>query len=157
MLKLLLASFPGILIVAFACSGNGGSSPAPTGTPEAVTAASGCSSAEATELKQQAEPLFNRFNDSNVTAGRTDRLVISPLIEQMQEVSRDFAALDVPPCAQPATDLMVGYMEKTVELYSAFRDGAPDATVAGLLKGVLDAETEPEAAWALIFDKAEEE
>ncbi len=146
----------GLAALTIACGGNGGSSSSLSGTPDAASAAAECSKSAAKELTEQVEPLIDRFDDANERAGSTSRISLSPVIGEMQEVRRDFKDLEVDSCAEQAKEVMVDYMDKTIDAYIAFLADESDSTVRQLIEDAGDVQVEAVVAWGVIFSKADE-
>jgi hypothetical protein len=70
-----------------------------------------------------ADPLIAEFFDTSETAVNTSRGSLSPLVLRLQEINRDFKALDKPDCIGNEFELIVSGMEYAVDGYNDFLGG----------------------------------
>jgi hypothetical protein len=68
----------------------------------------------------QSRALFSEFNDANQVASRTSRIALPAQVQRLQDIRRRAEALQVPPCAQHAQDLLVQGIAATTDAYLAF-------------------------------------
>lgn len=96
-------------------------------------------SEQAKEYIKEAEELFDDWDDANRLAGTTSRIALSPVIARLQEIRREASNLQVPECAEKVNDVLLDYMDKTIDGYIAFMSKEDDDKVndifdeAGLL------------------------
>jgi len=75
-----------------------------------------------------------RFDDAETLANNTSRMNLPPVIGDLQAIRRDAEDLIVPDCAKDAQDLLVKYMNSTIDGYLAFMSDEADSTVSSYFK-----------------------
>jgi hypothetical protein len=103
----------------------------PTWTPTPRASAE-CQNA-ALEYLRQIFPHINKYKDSMQLAGSTARIALSPVVQDMQEARRDIEQTVAPPCALPASKLLISSMNNTINALTEFMNGGSDSTVARYL------------------------
>ena len=81
------------------------------------------------EYIKEANQLFDDWDDANRLAGTTSRIALSPAIARLQEIRREASDLQVPQCAEKVNDMLLDYMDKTIDGYIAFMSEEDDNKV----------------------------
>ena len=99
-----------------------------TATPTPVPTAEACS-VQAKTFVEETELFFAEWDDTNKLAGSTARMSLAPVIAQLQDIRRRVEDVTYPQCASGVRQLMLDYMDGTIEGYLAFLSQESDSTV----------------------------
>jgi hypothetical protein len=144
----------GAAIAGTLACGGGEETPEVTSTTIGTDSAA-CSTEDAKLIKQELDPIIERFDDASSRGQSTSRIALSPVIGEMQEIRRDLGALELPPCAEKALKLSIRYMDRTIDGYLAFLGDEPDTTVESNFDLARNAQNEAVKEIAAILVKAE--
>ncbi len=97
-----------------------GPTPTPTETPCYIAAA---------DYIEQVNKLASDWDATNSLANQTPRNQLANVILKLQDVRNTIDKLNVPECAQSAHDLLMEYMDHSIDGYMSFMGDDPDTTV----------------------------
>ncbi|MBN1139726.1 MAG: hypothetical protein JXM73_24350 [Anaerolineae bacterium] len=155
-----------VLCLVVGCSGGATSVPAatetqgppptqiPTETPSASPTPE-CGGDQLTAFLDNLAGLLERWDDAQSRAKSTPRISLSPAIGELQEIKRETAALDGPPCSEEVRALMVAYMEQVIKAFNLFMSGQwSDGQIDAQFKVAEDLLEDAVQAWDALVLKA---
>lgn len=105
-----------LLVTAVSCGGAAAAEPTAVPTPEATQT---CAESTA-DYRDAVDDLLTTWDDTNALASSTSRINLSGPVGDLQQIARDVEAMDVPPCAEKAHQLLSDYMRRLIDGYLAF-------------------------------------
>lgn len=80
------------------------------------------------------QPLLQEWDDAVDVAGSAARIALGTHVDKLQSIRRKAQNLTIPPCAEPAHEILVQYMNKTIEAFLSFMSDEAEATVEAHFK-----------------------
>jgi hypothetical protein len=77
----------------------------------------------------QVDAIAADWDSANKLAGSAPRMQLVTPISKLQDIYAQMDELDVPECAQPTHDLLMKYMEATIDGYISFLSDEEDSVV----------------------------
>lgn len=91
------------------------------------------------EWWQEAQPAARQFADNMTVADSTSRISLAPVIQDMQQDRRAFAAINCPPEAGSARTAILAAMDASIDYFLAFMSNGQDAVTDSATADVLAA------------------